>query len=136
VVEEVEEHFNKAFKKCKKYWGIQDEDIYNFYETGFQIGVTSSEKVLVPRDTAIVYTADPENKELITSVETLNWGGRLVPPMIIFSGAYHLRRYFKNNLDGDILFARSESGYSNDKLGARYLEHFNYFTESKSIAGC
>jgi hypothetical protein len=47
--------------------------------------------------------------------------------MIIFVGAYHLRRYFKNNdLDGDITFTRSESGYSNDKLGVRYLEHFNY----------
>jgi hypothetical protein len=54
--------------------------------------------------------------------------------MIIFTGAYYLCRYFKNNLDGDILFTRSESGYSNDKLGVRYLEHFNYFTESKSIS--
>ena len=131
IVEEVEEHF-KAFKKCKEYWGIQDEDIYNFDETGFQIGVTSGEKVLVPKDTTVVYSADPENKELITSVETLNYGGRKVPPMIIFAGAYHLRRYFKNNdLDGDITFARSESGYSNDKLGVRYLEHFNYWA-SKS----
>jgi hypothetical protein len=52
--------------------------------------------------------------------------------MITFAGAYHLRRYFKNDLDGDILFARSDTGYSNDKLDVRYLEHFNYFTESKS----
>jgi DDE superfamily endonuclease len=133
IVEDVEEHF-KAFKKCKEYWGIQDEDIYNFDETGFQIGVTSGENVLVPRDITVVYSADPENKELITSVETLNYGGQKVPPMIIFAGAYHLRRYFKNDLDGDILFTRSESGYSNDKLGVRYLEHFNYFTESKSIS--
>jgi hypothetical protein len=29
IVEEVEDHF-KSFKKCKEYWGIQDEDIYNF----------------------------------------------------------------------------------------------------------
>jgi hypothetical protein len=131
IVEEVEDHF-KSFKKCKEYWGIQDEDIYNFDETGFQIGVTSGEKVIVPKDTTVVYSADPENKELITSVETLNYGGRKVPPMIIFAGAYHLRRYFKHNdLDGDITFARSESGYSNDKLGVRYLEHFNYWA-SKS----
>ena len=52
--------------------------------------------------------------------------------MIIFVGAYHLRRYFKNNdLDSDITFARSESGYLNDKLGVRYLKHFNYWA-SKS----
>ena len=52
--------------------------------------------------------------------------------MIIFSGAYHLRRFFKNNLDGNILFARSDSGYSNDKLGIKYLEHFNRFTSQKA----
>lgn len=52
--------------------------------------------------------------------------------MILFSGAYHLRRYFNNNLDNGILFARSDSGYSNDKLGLKYLEHFNRFTESKA----
>ena len=131
IVEEVEDHF-KSFKKYKEYWGIQDEDIYNFDETGFQIGVISGEKVLVPKDTTVVYSTDPENKELITSVKTLNYSGQKVPLMIIFAGAYHLRRYFKNNdLDSDITFARSESGYLNDKLGVRYLKHFNYWA-SKS----
>jgi esterase/lipase superfamily enzyme len=44
--------------------------------------------------------------------------------MIIFSGAYHLRRYFKNDLDDDILFARSESDYLSDRLGVNYLARF------------
>lgn len=131
LVEHIQEHL-RAFKKCKDYWGIQDEDIYNFDETGFQIGVTSGEKVLGPRDTTVAYSADPDNKERITSVETVNYAGRKVPPMIIFSGAYYLRRYFKNDLDDDILFARSESDYLNDRLGVKYLEHFNRFTESTS----
>jgi hypothetical protein len=33
-------------------------------------------------------------------------------------------------MDGNILFARSALGYSNDKLGLIYLKHFNLFTES------
>lgn len=131
VVEDIEGYF-RAFKKCKDYWGIQDEDIYNFDETGFQIGVTSGEKVFVPKDCVAAYTADPENRELITSVETINYGGQKVPPMIIFAGAYHLRRYFnENNLDGGILFTRSETGYTNNKLGVKYLKHFNRHTESR-----
>jgi hypothetical protein len=44
VVEDIESYF-RASKKCNDHWGIQDEDIYNFDETGFQIGVTSGEKV-------------------------------------------------------------------------------------------
>ena len=55
IVEDIEGYF-KAFKKCKDYWGIQDEDIYNFDETGFQIGVSSGEKVLVPKVMLIIIT--------------------------------------------------------------------------------
>lgn len=117
-----------AFKKCKDYQGIPDKDIYNFDETGFQIGVSSGKKVLVLKDTLAVYTADPENKELITSVKTINYRGQKVPPMIIFARAYHLCRYFKNDLDSNITFTRSSSGYLNDKLGLKYLKHFNHYT--------
>jgi hypothetical protein len=50
--------------------------------------------------------------------------------MIIFAGIYHLRKYFKNVLDRDILFARLDSGYSNDKLGVKFLQHFNQHTSN------
>jgi hypothetical protein len=49
--------------------------------------------------------------------------------MIIFASAYHLRKHFNNDMDSDILFARSLTGYSNNKLGLVYLKHFNWFTE-------
>jgi hypothetical protein len=76
-----------------------------------------------------VYTADPNNKELVTSVEIINYSGRKVPAMIIFKGAYHLRKHFENDIDGDTLFARSLTGFSNDKLRLKYLEYFNRFTK-------
>ena len=46
--------------------------------------------VIVPIDCETVYAADPDNKELVTSVETINYGGRKIPAMIIFKGVYHL----------------------------------------------
>jgi hypothetical protein len=48
--------------------------------------------------------------------------------MVIFKGAYHLRKYFDNNMDPDTFWARSESGFSNDRLRLKYLKHFNKFT--------
>jgi DDE superfamily endonuclease len=104
--------------------------VSNFDESGFPIGVTTSECVIVPIDCTVVYQADPANRELVTTVETLNYGGKKVPSMIIFASAYHLRKHFDNDIDSDILFARSLTGYSNDKLGLVYLKHFNQFTES------
>jgi hypothetical protein len=72
------------------------------------------------------------NRELVTTIETLNYSGKKVPSMIIFSSVYHLRKHFENDMDGDILFARSTLGYSNDKLGLVYLKHFNLFTKSST----
>jgi hypothetical protein len=91
--------------------------------------VTSSEQVIVLVDCTVVYQADPANRELVTTVETLNYSGKKVPSMIIFSSAYHLQKHFDNNINGDILFTRLALGYSNDKLGLVYLKHFNLFTE-------
>jgi hypothetical protein len=132
VVEDINDHFTD-FRRCKDKWGIHDDDISNFDESGFPIGVTTSEQVIVLVDCTVVYQADPANRELVTTVETLNYGGKKVPSMIIFSSAYHLRKHFDNDMDGDILFARSPSGYSNDKLGLVYLKHFNLFTECYGI---
>jgi hypothetical protein len=53
-----------------------------------------------------------------------------VPPMIIFLGAYYLRRYFDNDIDRDTLFTRLDSGYLDNKLRLKYLEHFNRYTKN------
>jgi hypothetical protein len=50
--------------------------------------------------------------------------------MIIFASAYYLQKHFDNNIDSNILFACSLTGYSNNKLRLVYLKHFNKFTES------
>jgi len=104
--------------------------VSNFDKSGFPIGVTTSEHVIVLVNCTTVYQADPANRELVTTVETLNYGGKKVLSMIIFASAYHLRKHFDNDMDSNILFACSPTGYSNDKLGLVYLKHFNKFTES------
>ena len=72
------------------YWGIQDEGVYNFDETGFSDwGLFRRKGSSSKGYSGSIY---PENKELTTSVETLNYGVRKTPPIIIFSGAYYLRR--------------------------------------------
>jgi hypothetical protein len=131
-VDDINEHF-RAYQRCIKYWRVQESDIYNFDETGFQIGVVVGDRVIVPRDCDTVWISDPENRELVTAIITINCKGQKVPPMIIFKGAYHLRKNFDNDLDGDILFARSESGFTTDRLGLKYIEHFDRFTKKSTI---
>ena len=114
-------------------YGIQTEDVYNFDETGFQIGVVSGGKVLVPDDCQAAYVSDPDNRVFVTVVATIGATGRSVPPMIIFKGAHHLRKYFDNDMEKDVLWARSESGFSNNSLGLEYLKHFDRFTKKNSV---
>ena len=80
------------------------------------IGMVTGSIIIAPASCNTIYVDDPVNRELVTSTECISAGGYHVPPMITFKGAYHLRKYFKNDTDGDILWSRSESGFTNDKL--------------------
>ena len=132
IKENIQGHFSE-FNRCKDHWHILDEDTYNFDESGYLIGVVSGSIVIVPIGCEAVYVDDPANRELVTSTECISAGGHHVPPMIIFKGAYHLRKYFKNDMDGRILWARSESGFTNDKLTLKWLQHFDRYTKDRTL---
>ena len=95
--------------------------------------VVAGSLIVVPASTTIAYVDDPANRELVTSTECISAGSYHVPPMITFKGAYHLRKFFKNDIDGNILFSRSDSGFVNDKLTLQWLQHFNKFTKNQIV---
>jgi len=103
--------------------------VSNFDKSRFQIRVVCKEVVIVLKDCNAVYSADPDNKELVTVVATINYSSTKVLAMIIFKGAYHLRKHFDNDIDSNTLFAQSLTGFFNNKLGLKYLKHFNKFTK-------
>ena len=104
-MEDILEYFDK-FKKCKEYQKIHDNNVSNFDETGFQIGVMlDGDMVAIPIDYKVVYYIDPSNRELVTSMETINYSGIKVPSIIIFKGVYHLWKHFYNDIDGNIFWA-------------------------------
>ena len=131
IIEDVRGHF-KEFERVMRKYNIAREDVSNFDESGFQIGVISGDKVYVSLDCEAIYAADPDNRELVTAVATINYGVKKVPAMIIFKGAHHLRGYFKNTLDGNILFRCSAIGFINRHLAFAYIQHFDrYYPPSK-----
>jgi hypothetical protein len=92
-----------------------------------------SKKAVLPAGVDAVYVDDPDNKELVTSTERIGASGYHVPAMLIFKGAYHLRKYFDNDIDGNTLFARSDSGFTNDKLTMEWIKHFEKFTADRTV---
>jgi hypothetical protein len=73
-----------------------------------------------------------DNRELVTTVECISAGGYYLPIMLIFKGAYHLRKYFKNNINDNTLFTRSDTGFINDKLTLKWLYYFDKFTKNRT----
>jgi hypothetical protein len=78
--------------------GIQPEDIYNFDETGFAMGLISSQKVVTRAEyygrRSIL---QPGNREWVTAVETICADGYSLPPCIIFKGQVYIAGWFESS---------------------------------------
>src|SRR6478736_5126281 len=116
-------------------YGIQLDDMWNFDETGFMMGmiepgmvITSLERQGMPKK------VQPGNREWITAIQAINAEGQSIPPFIIGSGQYHLANWYREcDLPGDWVIALSENGWTNNQLGLDWLRHFNRSTKDRSV---
>jgi hypothetical protein len=106
---------------------IQDEDIYNFDETGFQMGVISTAKVITGSQGKPV-SVQPGNREWVTSIECIAANGWSLPPVIIFEGKVHISTWYSDDLPRDWVIALSENGWTDNQLGLKWLELFEQHT--------
>jgi hypothetical protein len=116
----IKEWFQLLANKIAEY-GILDDDIYNFDETGFAMGITSTSKVITGRD---FYgkrkLLQPGNREWITVIECINLN-EVLPPTIIFKGKNLMSGWF-NTVPRDWRFEVSDNGWTTDAIGLSWLE--------------
>jgi DDE superfamily endonuclease. len=83
-------------------YGILPDDIYNFDEIGFAIGLVSTVKVVTRANyygrRSVIQLG---NRVWVTTVETINTLGWCLPPMIIFKGKRYIELWFCLNLPND-----------------------------------
>jgi hypothetical protein len=114
--------------------GIQPEDIYNFDETGFAMGLISSQKVVTRAEyygrRSIL---QPGNREWVTAVETICADGYSLPPCIIFKGQVYIAGWFESsNLPRDWRIEVSNNGWTTNEIGLRWLQKiFIPYTNSR-----
>jgi hypothetical protein len=77
--------FNFVKATIEKY-GILGDDIYNFDETGFALGLTATAKVITRRTYGRRAVLQPRNREWVTSIEAISTGGWVLPLYVIFKG--------------------------------------------------
>lgn len=124
----------RLVRNTKAKYGIADQDIYNFDETGFQMGVITTAKVVTSSErSGRPKRVQPGNRTWVTVIEGVNSYGWAIPPMIIFEGKLHQAAWYEE-IPHNWTIAVSENGWTNDKIGYTWLtELFEKHTRNRTI---
>ena len=79
-------------QNTKAKYGIVDEDMYNFDETGFIIGKILSQSVITGSDKpGTSKRIQPGNREWVTLVQAVRATGKRIPAFLMFAGKVLIR---------------------------------------------
>ena len=83
-------------RNVKAKYGVVDDDIYNFDETGFMMGIIFAGMVVTTSDgRSKAKLAQPGNREWATVIQGVNAFGWAIPPFILLAAQYHLANWYK-----------------------------------------
>jgi hypothetical protein len=124
----------RLVENIRAKYGIPDEDVYNFDETGFQMGVIGTARVVTGSQRAgRALMTQPGNREWVTVIEAVNASGWALPPIIIFAGKMHQTAWYET-LPSQWTIVVSENGWTNDKIGLIWLQNvFDKHTKTRTI---
>ena len=128
----IEEWFNLV-RNFKAKYGIVDDDVFNFDETGFLMGMISTQLVVTGSERRNRPRAiQPGDREWVTAIVGVNAAGWAIPPYIIFAGKMHLSTWYEgNDIPSDWVIALSDNGWTTDLLGLDWLKHFDAHTKAR-----
>jgi hypothetical protein len=121
-------------RNMKAKYGIVDDDVYNFDETGFMMGIIFPGMVVTTSDgRGKAKLAQPGNREWATVIQGVNALGWSIPPFIILAAQYHLANWYTEcNLPADWRIATTDNGWTTNAVGLDWIKHFDYHTASRT----
>jgi hypothetical protein len=113
----------ETLEALRKQNGIQDEDIYNFDETGFAMGLIATSRVITRAEMlGKPRLIQPGQREWVTAIECIRLKGYVVPPTIIFKGKVYIEGWFEElGLPGDWRIELSANGWTTDQITLQWL---------------
>ena len=122
----------KLVEETRQAYGVLDQDIYNFDETGFAMGVAATSKVVTSSNrVGRAVIVQPGNREWVTAIECINASGWCLPSFVILSGKVHQASWY-NGLPPDWTVGVSDNGWTTDELGFEWVKHFNQHTAART----
>ena len=128
------EDFFRQYTACIREYNIPPERIWNFDEAGFRVGMPKGKRIYIPIEAPTQYSDSPKDRRQITLIEGISGVSKFIPLMIILKGKYFMENWVNPNQTRDKALALSATGYSNKKLGIKWLKHFIIHTGAKSTA--
>ena len=98
-------------------------------ETGFQMGVASTAKVICGSETRDSHakSIQPGNHEWITIIIAINVSGSALPPQIILAGKKHQSQWY-SAIPKEYRISMSNNGWMNDNPGFEWLQELEKHT--------
>jgi hypothetical protein len=130
----IQEYFDRVRETILKY-GIVPEDIYNFDETGFAMGLCATAKVITGSDRyGRPKLLQPGNREWVTAIEAVNSMGWALPSYIILKATKYLQEGWFETLPTSWKLNISDNGWTTDKIGMDWLlNHFIPHTIGRTV---
>ncbi|KZL83982.1 transposase [Colletotrichum incanum] len=115
-------------------YGIYDDDIYNFDETGFAMGKISAEMVVTTSNRhGKPRAVQQANQEWVTVIQGIGSCGYSIPPYIIFAGKVHLDSWtYDSPLPPNWVITLTENGWTTNEKGLEWVKHFDFHTRSRT----
>lgn len=123
--------FNSYQETIARY-GITSDDIWNFDETGFNIGVGRDQWIITRQPKRQISGSLSTNLEYITVIEAVSATGITIVPVVILSAKILLLRWFEVVEDKRITV--TDTGYLNNILALQWIRLFNQLTKD-SVKG-
>ena len=122
-------------RKVIQEHGIHEDDIWNFDETGFAMGLCTTSKVITAAERSErPRTVIQGNREWVTIIECVSSKGILIPAAIILKGKEHQAAWYEeDNLPLDWKLTNSPNGWTTDAIGLKWLKQiFDPFSKLHS----
>lgn len=115
-------------------YSIQDADIYNFDETGFAMGLITSETVVTGSERRRKGRKIQQgNRTWTTVIQCISAVGVVLPPYILVAAKTHLSSWYENSpLPHNWAISVSEKGWTTNEKGLDWLKHFDQHTKTKT----
>jgi hypothetical protein len=130
----IQEWFSLVRNTVAKY-GILEQDIYNFDEAGFAMGVIATAKVVTSLEAkSRPKTIQPGNREWVSIIQGVNSYGWALPPFIIFKAQNHLSAWYEDlGLPDNWVITLSENGWTSNSIGYEWIQHFDRHTNARTV---